>query len=101
MGARAILLALMSLGIVSSPALAAEDLEARGWAATCTGCHGTNGRSTGKIPSIAGRPQSDIVRLMREFRDGSRAATVMHQHAKGYSDDQVERIAAFFAAQKP
>ncbi|HYJ18719.1 MAG TPA: class I cytochrome c, partial [Burkholderiales bacterium] len=31
---------------------------------------------------------------------GTRQATVMHQHAKGYSDEQIERIAEFFAAQK-
>ena len=27
--------------------------------------------------------------------------TIMHQIAKGYSDDQIERIAGYFAAQKP
>lgn len=83
------------------PAIAGEDVQARSWAATCTGCHGTNGKSEGAIPSIAGLAQADIVRLMREFKDNKRAATVMHQHAKGYSDMQIDRIAAFFAAQKP
>ncbi|PIV71716.1 MAG: cytochrome C, partial [Rhodocyclales bacterium CG17_big_fil_post_rev_8_21_14_2_50_68_7] len=41
------------------------------------------------------------VKILKEFRAGERkVATVMHQHAKGYSDDQIERIAAYFAAQK-
>ena len=31
---------------------------------------------------------------------GARPATVMHQLAKGYSDAQIEVIAAYFAAQK-
>jgi cytochrome c553 len=36
---------------------------------------------------------------MREFRDGRRVATIMHQIAKGYSDEQVALIAEFFARQ--
>jgi sulfide dehydrogenase cytochrome subunit len=38
--------------------------------------------------------------LMKEFRDGKREATVMHQHAKGYTDEQLDAIAAWFAQQK-
>jgi cytochrome c553 len=37
---------------------------------------------------------------MRAFRDGSRPATVMHQIAKGYTDAQIDAMAAWFAAQK-
>jgi cytochrome c553 len=82
------------------PAAAADDVVARSLAATCTGCHGSNGISAGGIPSIGGLEQSRIVALMREFREGKREATVMHQHAKGYTDAQIEAIAAWFAAQK-
>jgi cytochrome subunit of sulfide dehydrogenase len=76
------------------------DSTARSLAANCTGCHGFNGASAGDIPSIAGMDQARMVALMREFRDGKREATVMHQHAKGYTDDQIEAIAAWFARQK-
>ena len=31
---------------------------------------------------------------------GRKPATIMHQLAKGYSDDQIQAIAAYFAAQK-
>ena len=93
-------IALLSACSASAQSLAEQDVQARSWAATCTGCHGTNGRSEGAIPAIAGRQKSEIVRLMLDFKRDQRAATVMHQHAKGYSDDQIERIAAFFAAQK-
>ena len=37
---------------------------------------------------------------MKEFKSGARPATLMHQLAKGYSDEQIEAIAAYFAAQK-
>jgi cytochrome c553 len=85
---------------VAVPAAAADATVGRGLAATCTGCHGTNGRSEGAIPSLAGLQQAYVANAMREFRAGTREATVMHQHAKGYSDEQIERIAEFFAAQK-
>jgi cytochrome subunit of sulfide dehydrogenase len=90
------LLALMASG----PSMAAEDAEGRSWAATCSGCHGTTGRSEGGIPSLIGLQKAYIVMAMREFRDGARTATVMHQLAKGYTDEQVERIADYFASQK-
>lgn len=94
-----LILATLSLLAAVAPALAAEDVNARNWAATCTGCHGTNGHSAGGIPSVAGLDKAYIVNVMQEYKTGKRVATVMHQHAKGYTDEQIERIAAFFAAQ--
>lgn len=94
-----LILATMSLSAVVVPVFAAEDLNARSWAATCTGCHGTNGHSAGGIPSVAGLDKAYIVNVMQEYKTGKRAATVMHQHAKGYTGEQIDRIAAFFAAQ--
>ena len=91
---------LIAAGLAHGAAIAGEDIQARSWAATCTGCHGTHGKSEGRIPSIAGLPESEIVRLMLEFKENKRAATVMHQHAKGYTDAQIQRIAAYFAAQE-
>ena len=68
-------------------------------AANCANCHGTDGRSRGVIPSLAGQDAAVIVQRMKEFRDGRRAATVMQQLAKGYTDAQIEAAAAYFAAQ--
>ncbi len=70
-------------------------------AANCTGCHGTQGYSVGSIPRIAGLDRAAIIGAMKAFRAGERPATVMHQHAKGYTDAQVELIADYFAAQPP
>jgi sulfide dehydrogenase cytochrome subunit len=71
----------------------------RDTAANCASCHGTDGRSRGAIPGLAGRDAESIVRSMKEFREGRRAATVMQQLAKGYTDAQIEAAAAYFAAQ--
>ena len=93
------LIALGLIGLVLSPARAA-DSDARNLAANCTGCHGTNGVSTGGIPSRAGIERTRIATLMQEFRDGKRPSTVMQQLAKGYTDEQIEAIAAWLAAEK-
>ena len=77
----------------------AQDANAgRNIASNCTNCHGTLGMSQGGIPSLAGR--GDIVQLLKEFKDGKRPATIMHQLSKGYSDEQIALVAAYFAQQK-
>lgn len=70
-------------------------------AASCAACHGTAGRavSNAAVPGLAGMPAGYMVEQLRGFRSGERPATVMHQLSKGYSDAQIQQLAAFFAAQ--
>jgi len=84
-----------------APGALAQDAGGRNLAAACAICHGTEGRTDSKalIP-LAGLPQDHIASQMRAFRDGRRPATVMHQIAKGYSDAQIDAMAAWFASQK-
>ena len=72
----------------------------RNLAATCANCHGTNGRSVGGMEPLAGMDKSEMVRKLNEFRSGAKPATVMHQLAKGYTEQQIDLIAGYFAAQK-
>ena len=73
----------------------------RDLAASCAGCHNTNGRAVGSGLVLAGMPADRLTQLMTEFRDGKRPATVMHQIAKGYTPEQIKLIAAWLAAQSP
>jgi cytochrome c553 len=73
---------------------------ARNLAATCASCHGSNGQARGDMPSLQGVAADKIVAAMTDFKSGSRQATVMHQIAKGYTDDQIRLVAGFFAAQQ-
>ena len=50
--------------------------------------------------SLAGVSQDDIVRKMQDYKAGRLPATLMHQLSKGYSDEQIQAIAGYFAAQK-
>ena len=81
---------------------AAQDAASRNLAAACAICHGTQGKPAPDAPLIplAGLPPDHIATQMRAFRDGKRPATVMHQIAKGYTDAQIDAIAAWYAAQK-
>ena len=75
--------------------------DARTLTGTCTTCHGTQGRSAGGMPNLAGLDRTYVVEQMKRFREGSRPATIMHQIARGYTDEQTERLADHFARQTP
>ena len=95
--------ALLGLGLafgISTAASAAPTEEGRNLAATCASCHNTSGRAIGDSVPLAGVPAENIVNAMRAFREGRRAATIMHQLAKGYTDEQIRLMADYFAAQK-
>ena len=79
---------------------AQEAAAVRGMAATCANCHGTDGRSVGAVPGLAGADKGYFVQQMQDFKSGKRPATIMHQLAKGFSDAQIEQLADYFAAQK-
>ncbi|MFJ4290379.1 c-type cytochrome [Cupriavidus sp. NPDC089707] len=83
----------------AAPAAAPTAQHARIHAAACTSCHGPSGRAPegSTIPSLAGRQQAELLAQMQAFRSGARPATVMHQIAKGYTDEQLAAIAAWFA----
>ena len=84
-----------------APAMAQDPAYARGLAATCFTCHGTDGRSVGGIPpSLAGQDRNYLLQALKEFKEGKRPATIMHQHAKGYTDEQLGLIANYFAGVK-
>jgi len=69
-------------------------------ATACSGCHPASaGRRTG-VPPLTGRNPADIVAAMQAFRSGQRAATVMDRIAKGFSDAEVEAIAAWYTDQR-
>jgi cytochrome subunit of sulfide dehydrogenase len=67
--------------------------------AACSGCHAANGGDP-MLPRLAGRNAGDIVAAMKAFRTGGRPATVMDRIAKGFTDDEIAAIAAWYAAQR-
>lgn len=85
-----------------APQFAEPNLSEKGVAAlamNCAICHGPSGRPApgSSVNALAGRKEQDIVAAMREFKEGVRPATVMHQIAKGYSDAEIDALARHFA----
>ena len=98
-----LLLASLFLFVCAGPAAAqsADPNLPRNAAASCTSCHGTNGVSQGGMPSLAGQSKADLVRKMQDYKAGRTPGTIMPQLAKGYTDEQIELMAGWFAVQKP
>lgn len=87
-------------GLLALPASAQDANLGRNLAASCAGCHGIEGKSASGMPPVAGQAKENLMRTLKDFKDGKRPATIMHQLAKGYTDEQLALIAAYFAAQK-
>jgi sulfide dehydrogenase cytochrome subunit len=68
-------------------------------ASSCTGCHAAKRIPDSVIPRIAGRKADDIAKFMREYRSGAWPSSVMGRIAKGFDDQQIDAIAAWFATQ--
>jgi sulfide dehydrogenase cytochrome subunit len=94
----AIFPAALFLGLAFTHAAQAADIT-RGkiLASTCFACHGTDGKSAGAIPSIYGFPAETLYHNMKAFQDGTRPATVMGRHARGYTDEEIRLIADYLS----
>lgn len=91
----------MATGLFALAALGAQAqvAQVKVWAAACANCHGTNGKAQPGMESLAGKDKDDMSQKLLDSKSGRKPATIMHQLAKGYSDDQLKAIAAYFAAQ--
>ena len=67
-------------------------------AASCSGCHATSRPDAVMVP-LAGLSPEEIGAAMQAYRAGQRQATVMDRIARGFSDAEIEAIAAWIGAQ--
>lgn len=92
--------------VISSANDLSNTLHIRTLAASCAACHGTNGNAvSGNAVNnnfgLAGINGQYFVAQMLAFKNGSRPATVMHHHAKGLNEDEINLLAIYFSKQKP
>lgn len=66
-------------------------------AASCAACHGTEGRSVGNMPRLAGLDESYFIEQMLKFQTGQAPATVMMHHATGYTAEEIAKLARYFS----
>jgi len=71
-------------------------------AAVCFSCHGPNGNSQNPAwPRLAGQNAVYIAEQLHLFKDAVRKNPVMQPMAAGLSDQDIDNVAVFFAAQTP
>ena len=90
----------VSFAVTAVPAHAADDIEAK--AQSCAACHGQSGVPIDPktIPIIWGQEQSYLVKQLRNYRNGERDNPIMSPIAKSLAQDDLRKIAAYFAAKK-
>ena len=97
------LVLLASASAVSTGSLAAGDATAgKAKAATCMGCHGvasyTNIYPTYHVPRLGGQHAEYLVSALQAYKAGQRSHKTMQAQAMSLSEQDMEDIAAFFAA---
>jgi cytochrome c553 len=100
MNATRIVTAAVFVLTLTAPALAARAADAPPGALSCSGCHPAARSVDTAVPRLVGRNPADIVAAMQAFKSGQKPASVMDRIAKGFSDDDVKAIAAWYGAQK-
>lgn len=68
-------------------------------ASNCFQCHGTNGKGPG-FDTLAGKSASEIYKDLKEFQSGKEGNGIMAKHAMGYTDAQLQSLAAWLAKQR-
>lgn len=68
---------------------------AAGLVLACSGCHG--GQTDG-IPPIEGLSEQALLQALLSYRDDREGGSVMHAMMRGYSQADIEAIAAYLAA---
>jgi cytochrome c553 len=99
-GTRFIIAAAILCVLRIAPATAAGLEDAPPGALSCSGCHATSSSAKTDVPRLIGREPAAIVSAMQGFRAGTTPATVMDRITKGFSDDEIKAIAAWYGTQK-
>lgn len=93
-------LAAGAFALVTATSANAGGASASMLADTCFGCHGTEGASNGPaIPTIAGLSVDYLTEVMQGYASGDIPATIMGRIAKGYTEEEIGLLAAYFAKQ--
>jgi len=96
----------MFLALAGGKAVADGDPTAgKSKAASCAGCHGSNGVSMTPIyPNLAGQKEQYLISALKAYKSQERKggnAAVMWGLAAGLSEEDIEDLAAYYASLEP
>jgi len=91
----------LAIGLTFSATTQAGNISGSMLSNPCAGCHGANGASmAATMPTIGGMSKTHLLKVMKQYRDGSRGSTIMGRVAKGYDDAQLDVMSEYLAKQK-
>jgi cytochrome c553 len=89
-----------SLGIVGAAQAAGDVAAGKARSAACAACHGANGQGVPPNPALAGVPEAQQVKALKDYKSGARANAVMKGLAAALSDKDMEDLSAYYASLK-
>ena len=88
-----------SFGVAGAAQAAGNATAGKDKSAVCAGCHGDKGQGIAPNPALAGKPEAELVKALKDFKSG-RVNSVMHGLAASLSDQNMEDLAAYYASLK-
>ena len=99
---RTVTAVLAALLLSVATAAGAANLDAGGAKAkeVCQACHGLDGNSqVPDYPKLGGQRQDYLAKALRDYKSGARKNPIMASFAGGLSTQDIENLAAYYAAQ--
>jgi cytochrome subunit of sulfide dehydrogenase len=90
---------ILAIGLILNPTAYADDSSRLTLlVGNCITCHGPEGSSLGPAtPTIARLDAENFVDIMLEYKNGERPSTIMGRIAKGYTFEDFDKMAKYFA----
>jgi len=86
-----------SFGVAGVAQAAGNAAAGKDKSAVCAGCHGDRGQGITPNPALAGKPEADLVKALKDFKSG-RVNSVMHGLTASLSDQDIENLATYYAS---
>ena len=90
---------IVSFAIAGAVQAAGNAVAGKDKSAVCAGCHGDKGQGIAPNPALAGKPEPDLVKALKDFKSG-KVNVVMHGLAASLSDQDIEDLASYYASLK-
>ena len=88
------------LGVFGAAQAAGDAAAGKAKAASCAGCHGANGEGKGTFPALAGKKETEIVAMLKDYKSGKKDNAMMKSFAAPLSDQDMANLGAYYASLK-
>jgi cytochrome c553 len=88
------------LGTIGAAEAAGDAAAGKDKSAVCTACHGDKGQGVAPNPALAGIPEADLVKALKDYKSGARNNPLMSGMVASLSDQDMENLAAYYASLK-